>query len=870
MALSAGTRLGVYEVVSSLGEGGMGEVYRAKDSLLKREVALKVLPSALAGDLDRLSRFQREAELLAALNHPNIAHIYGVAEAGDVRGLVMELVEGPTLAERITRGAIPPAEALPLARQLADALEYAHERGIVHRDLKPANIKVTDDGVVKVLDFGLAKALDPGGPGSKDTSAAATMTSPAITQAGIILGTAAYMSPEQARGKPVDKRADIWAFGVVLFEMLTGRAAFPGETMTDVLAGIVHKDPDWAALPAGTPRHLRELLRRCLQKDPRQRLRDLGDAQLGSDAPVETAPAAQPAPWWPPERRSLVIGVVAGTLVTAAALWTLLPRASSLSSGAETLRLSISAPAGTRFDVANWTVPALTPDGKSVIFAARGPDGSKLYVRNLSDYDARVLPGTDDALPMPVIDPTGQRVLFVTTATELKRVAISGSTDSTFMAPAVDWFHRMRGWRGDAIAVSSPTAVWELPGGASTWKQLDALDASAGERTILDGVVAPTGLILLSVETDSGIRVAAIEPGGKRRWVEGLSGIVRAFVPPNSVIVQQETRLALVSIDMDSLRVTAEQTLQTGAPATSLVAAGGDSIAYFLMQRGKGRRLVLVDRGGNAVPIPADSGEYRGPRFSADGRTIAAYGATSTEDFAVMTIDVETGRQLSVSTPDAVNPTWDAAANTLLFSAGLQLPQQVLRWVAGGSSEPRVAFTTPYRSVPVSVFSDGSALLEAMNPGQDVVFVDPEGRPRSILNGPRAERNPKVSSDGKWIAYQSNESGRFEIYVQPWPALDRKYPVSVDGGAEPVWSRSGHELYFRKGRHIWVSRITTTPEFRADTPKVLFDAGRFSADPYGDPSFDVDPKGRFIMIEDDPEARIELRVELNALRARVK
>jgi len=863
-----GRAIGPYQILAELGRGGMGEVYRAKDSRLKREVALKVLPTALAGDLDRLSRFQREAELLAALNHPNIAHIYGVADEGDVRGLVMELVEGPTLAERIARGAIPPAEVLPMARQLAEALEYAHERGIVHRDLKPANIKITDDGVVKVLDFGLAKALDPVGPGSpgSDTSAAATMTSPAITQAGIILGTAAYMSPEQARGKTVDKRADIWAFGVVLFEMLTGRAAFPGETMTDVLAGIVHKEPDWAALPPGTPRQLRELLRRCLQKDPRQRLRDLGDAQFSADATADSPPAAPPATWWPPERRSLVIGVVAGTLVTAAALWTLVPRSPRPSSGTEPLRLSISAPAGTRFDVANWTVPALTPDGTAVVFAARGPDGSKLYVRNLSDYDARVLPGTDDALPMPVIDPTGQRVLFVTTATELKRVALSGSGDSTFMAPAVDWFHRMRGWRGDAAAVSSPTGVWELPGGSSSWKQLDTLDTSAGERAIIDGVVSPTGLILLSVETDSGIRVAAIEPGGTRRWVEGLNGIVRAAVPPDSVIVQQEARLALVSLDVKSMRVTAEQTLQTGAPATSLLSVGGDHLAYFLMQRGRGRRLVLVDREGNGVPIPADSGEYRAPRFSADGRTIAAYGATSTEDFAVMTIDVETGRRLSVDAQDAVNPAWDAAANTLLFSAGLSLPQQVYRWVAGGNSEPRLAFSTPYRSAPVSVFPDGSVLLEAMNPGQDVVHVDARGRPRSILNGPRAERTPKVSADGKWLAYQSNESGRFEIYVQPWPSLDRKYPVSVDGGGEPVWSRSGHELYFRKGRHIWVSRITTTPEFRADTPKILFDAGRFSADPYGDPSFDVDLKGRFIMIEDDPEARIELRVELNALR----
>ena len=296
MPLSAGTRLGPYEILSALGAGGMGEVYRARDTKLDRAVAIKILPEAFAADTERIARFQREAKTLASLNHPNIAHIHGLEESNGVRALVMELVEGEDLAQRIARGAIPVAEALPIAKQMADALEAAHEQGIIHRDLKPANIKVRPDGTVKVLDFGLAKAMEPTGVASPSVSQSPTITTPAMTQAGMILGTAAYMSPEQARGKPVDKRADIWAFGCVLYEMLTGQRAFDGQGVSETLARVIEREPDWARLPATLSPALRTYIRRCLQKDPRQRVQAIGDVRLALEGAFETAVPQTAAP----------------------------------------------------------------------------------------------------------------------------------------------------------------------------------------------------------------------------------------------------------------------------------------------------------------------------------------------------------------------------------------------------------------------------------------------------------------------------------------------------------------------------------------------------------------------------------------------
>jgi serine/threonine protein kinase len=379
--LAIGSRVGPYEIAALIGEGGMGQVYRARDTKLHRDVAVKLLPDAFARDGDRIARFQREAHALAALNHPNIAIVHGLEDGDGTHAIVMELVDGPTLADAITAGPIPVPETLLIARQLTDALEAAHEQGIVHRDLKPANIKVRPDGTVKVLDFGLAKAISP--VLSSDIANSPTFTSPAKTEQGMILGTAAYMAPERARGRPVDKRADIWAFGCVLYEMLAGARPFAGEDVSEALANLLSKDPDWSRLPPTTPSAIRKLLARCLTKDPRQGLRDIGDARLEIDAagaPETTAPM-KPASWWPPDRRMILAGALAGLAVLAGSQLVSWWRGPATRNTSAPIRLTIDPPPGTRFDISSFAAPKLTPDGRSIVFAARGVDGSRLYVR---------------------------------------------------------------------------------------------------------------------------------------------------------------------------------------------------------------------------------------------------------------------------------------------------------------------------------------------------------------------------------------------------------------------------------------------------------------------------------------------------------
>jgi hypothetical protein len=427
MAIQPGIHLGPYEIGSAIGAGGMGEVYRARDSKLGRDVAIKVLPEAFARDADRMARFQREAKVLASLDHPNIASIYGLEDSDGTRALVMQLVEGPTLADRIESGPIPVDEAVRIARQIADALEYAHEHGIVHRDLKPANVKVTNDDAVKVLDFGLAKALE-GEPSSLDISTSPTISRMATMQ-GVLLGTAAYMSPEQAKGKTVDRRADIWAFGCVLYEMLTGKQAFTGETVTDTLASIIKEEPDWKLLPSATPMRVRVLLQRCLQKDPKQRLRDIGDARIALEETLtgSVPSSAAAAPVW---RRALPwAGMVAFAIISAVFAWA--PwRTVTTPAQAEPIRFQISLPE--KVTMAVTGAFALSPDGVRLAFAATGSDGvQRLWVRSLDSLEARPLLGSEStALPLFIWSPDSRFIAFEASG-KLKKIAISGGPAET-------------------------------------------------------------------------------------------------------------------------------------------------------------------------------------------------------------------------------------------------------------------------------------------------------------------------------------------------------------------------------------------------------------------------------------------------------
>jgi eukaryotic-like serine/threonine-protein kinase len=461
LALTPGTRLGPYEVTAQIGVGGMGEVYRATDTNLKRSVAIKVLPTSVAADAERLTRFQREAEVLAALNHPNIAAIYGLERSEATTALVMELVEGPTLADRIAQGAIPLDEALPIAKQVAEALEAAHEHGIIHRDLKPANIKLRPDATVKVLDFGLAKAMEPVGP-APNVSQSPTITTPAMTQAGMILGTAAYMSPEQARAKPVDKRTDIWAFGCLLFEMLTGRRAFMGEDVSETLATVLKGEPDWTALPTTTPPAIRSLLRRCLQRAPDRRLRDISDARFQIEDALNEPPAfGAPAP---PGKRGMRLlwagGALAVVVATAGATWYSKPSPPE----ADEVRLDISTPPTT-----DPTSIAISPDGRTIVFTALSNGEEELWLRSLSHPAARALPGTKGAVYL-FWSPDSVSIGFFADA-QLKRIDVESGAVQTLAANAGGPLGGA--WNGDDTILFTPfpaSPVVRIPatGGAAT------------------------------------------------------------------------------------------------------------------------------------------------------------------------------------------------------------------------------------------------------------------------------------------------------------------------------------------------------------------------------------------------------------------
>ncbi len=510
MTLSLGTRIGPYEVVAAIGAGGMGEVYRATDTHLGRDVAIKVLPEAFAHDAERLARFEREARTLAALNHPNIAAVYGLEK--DPAALVMELIEGPTLADRIAHGAIPLEEALAIARQIAEALEAAHEHGIIHRDLKPANVKVRSDGTVKVLDFGLAKAMEPAGAGTAIVSQSPTITTPAMTMAGVILGTAAYMSPEQAKGRPADKRSDLWAFGCVLYEMLTGQRAFGGADVTDTLAFVITKEPDWTRLPATTPPSIRRLLRRALEKDRKRRLSDAADARLEiEDDRVDSDAAHQHRP----AKRQRLAWVAAGVFLVIAAV--------SLPFAVVHVRESVPEERPIRFDVLMpekvnvvGAPPAISPDGTHLAFAASLGGRTQLWLRRIDSTVVQPLAGTDGA-DYPFWSPDSRSIAFFAGG-KLRKIDASGGPPQTLCDAPVS---RGGDWNQDGVIVFAPTASGPLhrvasSGGTST--PLTMLDVANGEISHRNPAFLPDGrhfvFMVQAAEDKQGIHVGSLDAPG--------------------------------------------------------------------------------------------------------------------------------------------------------------------------------------------------------------------------------------------------------------------------------------------------------------------------------------------------------------------
>jgi serine/threonine-protein kinase len=899
MALSTGTRLGPYEIYSALGAGGMGEVYRSTDTVLKRQVALKVLPPEVANDPERVARFQREAEVLASLNHPNIAHLYGLERSGGTLALVMELVEGPTLADRIAQGAIPIDEALPIAKQIAEALEAAHEKGIIHRDLKPANIKVREDGTVKVLDFGLAKAMEPASgtrPNPSGMTNSPTITSPALmTGMGVLLGTAAYMSPEQAKGRAADKRSDVWAFGCVLYEMLTSRRAFEGEDVSDTLAAVLRGEPAWSAVPADLPTPIRVLLRRCLTKDRSQRVADMSvalfalieQAALVVDAPTDAAlvqrqidaavtaerdkaaatVAASTSALRHAMCRHLALGTVMAVLITGAIVsaiaWTLKPKTPAL----PVTRFTIALGEGQQFSANNHQSLAMSPDGTQLVYAAN----NQLYLRSLRDLEAHPIAGTQQTPPpiYPVFSPDGRSVAFFSqTEGAIVKIAVSGGAAVTICAAenpvlGISWSggELLFGQTGKGIL-----RVSENGGQAQT------LIGAKDQEVLYGPQMLPGGEWVLftsaAVPTNDGwdkarIVVQSVKSSERRTLISG--GSDARYLPTGHLIYALAGVEFAVPFDVRHLTVTGGQVpvlpgvkRSTAATtgATHLVTSDTGSLAYEPgpVSAGGQTDLALFDRKTGAIQtFPVQSGAYEYPRLSPDGKRIV-FGSDAGVVWIYELAGGSSARRLTVSGHDRF-PVW-VDAERVAFQSDREGDLGIF-WQRADGATPPERLTKPddkdAAHIPESWSPDGKTLLFAISKksmAYTLATLSVPGKKVMSFAG-IASSSPTAatfSPDGNWVAYTSSPAGIYapSLFVQPFPPSGATYPISKGAGVHPLWSRDGKELIYANGPGQLLSvSVATTPAFTFGTPAPVA-RGLIQRGPPVERNIDILPDGRMV------------------------
>jgi len=877
MALAAGTKLGSYEVVAQIGAGGMGEVYRAHDTKLARDVAIKVLPANFVNDPERLSRFQREARILAALNHTNIATIYGLEQTDGATCLVMELVPGETLAERVKAGPLAIEEALKIAAQIAEALEAAHEKQIVHRDLKPANVKVTPEGKVKVLDFGLAKAF-AGDTSTEDMGNSPTL-SMAATMQGVILGTAAYMSPEQARGKAVDKRTDIWAFGCVLYELLTGKQAFHGESTTEILASVLREEPDWRALPASTPVKIRELLKRCLQKDSRQRLHDAADARieieeaLAAPAMEELASAAKGVRAL--GRRAFLLSLctlLLGVAVTGLAVWNLKP-APTLPPQPITRIVMTLPPGRVLAGFESGPAVALSPDGTHLAYVARQGDTQRLYLRAMDSLlEAQPIPDTDGA-SFPFFSPDSQWLGFYSSGA-LKKISVGGGTavtiDNATVPVGASW-----GSRGMiAFAPTAASALQQVPDAGGTPQPLTRFEKGDNSQRwpeFLPGAKAVLFSVGASAANWANAQVAlqTVGMGDRRNLIQG--GTQPHYAVSGHLVYAQGGTLMAVPFDPKRLQITGAsvpvvegvtQSISTGAAQYTISNTG--SLVYVPGGvQGAERSLVWVDRSGAEQPFAAPQHSYESPRISPDGQRIAV-----TFDDQIWQYDLsrETLTRLTFAGNVNNRPVWTPDGKRIAFFSTKDGPLNLFWQLADGSGGLEKLATSDLLDVPLSFSPDAQLLaFHEVNPmtGTDILLLRLSDRKvLPFLRTPFNESDPRFSPDGRWIAYESDESGRSEIYVQPYPGPGGKSQVSRDGGTEPVWNRNGRELFYRSGNKMMAVEITTQPNIALGNPRVLFERQYVLATvPIS--NYDVSPDGRrFLMVKGDEQSTTATQINV--------
>jgi serine/threonine-protein kinase len=862
LSISPGAQLGGYRVTACLGKGGMGEVYRAQDPKLGREVALKLLPEALAGDEERLARFEREARVLASFSHPNIGAIYGLEKSDDTLFLVLELAEGRTLRRRMEEG-LGRRETLEIFHQIAQALEVAHEKGVVHRDLKPENVMITPEGVAKVLDFGLAKAfreeIKENVPAEEISTASYKSTRP-----GVILGTVPYMSPEQARGRAVDKRTDIWSFGCCLFEALAGRYPFAGATISDILAAILDREPDWSVLPSDTPAGVAALVRRCLQKDVRYRLHDIADARI--ELAEAMGPQSGPATFAPrtTERmRSLwfvvvpaVLGLVAGAALT---LWTVskppeVPRVQ---------RFEVELPASAPMALGVGPALALSPDGSALVYVASRGETTELYNRPLDSLEAVPLAGTEGGTN-PFFAPRSDWLGFFSEGNLKKRPTSGGTAVSLADAPA----ERGASWGADDHIILASEAAGVLASVSAAGSSLEALtkiDAERGERSHRWPQAVPGGsAVLFTCWTDKGFDIEALDRKSGERKTLLEDGSYGRYVPTGHLVFVRGSDLMAVRFDAEKLEV-------IGSPVRVVDGVGYDPLTgaahYSLDDEGtliyapvglleagaeEPGQLLMVDRKGAARRLPGAERAFELPRLSPNNRRLAV---TITEDDTsdVWVRDLERGTMTRLTFEgNNAAAIWSPDGERVVFSSDRDGAFNLYSMRADGSGEATRLTRSPNLQMPTSWSSDGRTLAFTeldTSTGFDVRLLpmDPPHEPRVLLRSSVNEVGGRFSPDGKWLAYVSDETGHNEVYATRFPE-GGKWQISTDGGAEPVWARAGLELFYRNAAWMLSVSLEPAPELRVSTPRLLFEMP-FSEGEGAYANFDVTSTGEFVVVQ---------------------
>ena len=859
MSLQVGSRLGHYDVTALIGEGGMGQVYQATDTKLKRQVALKILPEAFSADPERLAGFQREAEVLASLNHPNIAAIHGLEESDGIRALVLELVEGPTLADRIKRGPIPLDEALPIAKQIAEALEAAHEAGVIHRDLKPANIKVKDDGTVKVLDFGLAKAFQPDASDPSLSQSPTISLTAAATQMGMVLGTAAYMAPEQASGKVVDKRADVWAFGVVLYEMLTGTRPFVGNDVSKTLARVIDRDPDWSALPKNLPPVLGTFLRGCLEKDPRERVRDIGDVRLAMKGAFEaavgrsTAPTLQPASWRQALPPAIAASVIVG-VVTGIAVWTF--KASPV---APIVRFEISPAEPMTFPRAARAL-TLSPDGTRLVYEAN----QQLYSRRLDQLQAAPIRGSEGGTA-PFFSPDGQWMGFFT-GTQLKKVPINGGAPITLC----DVLAGLSGtWGADGTIVYGrvgPTGLSRVSAAGGTPEAFSTRKEGEVDHDYPDFLPGGDAVLFTISQTgswdDAQLVVQSLDTGERHVVLEG--GFYGRFVPTGHLVYARAGGLMAVPFDLGTRRVTGDpapivEGVRQANSGVQFAFSDGGMLAYVPGAFGgtELRQLVWVDRNGEEEPIGMPPRAYNQPQLSPDGRRLVVDTPPGGDDeLFLYDLETQVEEQFTFEAASDYRPIWSPDGLQIVFSSDRHGgPANLYVKPADGSGTAERLTSSPVRQWATDWADNGETLILVeldADTGADLLTLrfGADAEPESLLETVANELNPAISPNGRWMAYRSAESGEPQIYVRPFPdASSGGQRLISDGRADdPLWGPDGRELFYLTPEAAMVVPVETGDSFQRGTPQRLFSMSAYF-EGLGF-NWDISPNGRrFLMVK---------------------